>query len=214
MILFQGRVPLVRAEWVDSAVLADDLTTYTFEDVTLGDAAGDRKIVVAVSSATTTRTVVSVTIGGVPASRITDTYVTDGSVDVLEFWQADVPTVATGDIVVEWSAGQARCGVGVWALYDAEAAASDVAIDNSSPWDQDVTVPAGGAVLAAVIGVTATGRGWDSPLSEDYDELIESTTYQSGAHYVSLAGETVSVIMTPSSGTPAHAMAAVVFGPQ
>lgn len=192
---------------------SDDLTTYTFSSAALGTAAANRKVVVAACSMVTARTVSSMTINGISASEISGTYAaTASTVNNISMWQADVPTGTTGDIVVTWSGAQNRCGIGVWAVYGAAATAHATATDTTSPWSQSVAVPAGGILIAAVSGVTATARSWDSPQVEDYDDFIEAD-YQSGAHYASAAGETVSVVMTPNSGTPQHAMAACSFGP-
>jgi hypothetical protein len=199
--------------FTDSAVNTTSQTTYTFTNHPIGTAAANRKIIVAAECANNARTVSTITVGGVSAALISGTRVSEPSTTQVELWQADVPTGTTGTIVVAWSGvSGTRGSIGVWAVYGAGSVEHAVAIDNSSPYNQDVVVPAGGIIVAACIGITATSFTWDSPMVESYDELIEHTTYHSGAHYASAAGETVTVVMTPST-VDAHAMAAVSFGP-
>lgn len=200
--------------FASSAVSTADLTTYTFSSASLGTAASNRKIVIAVSGAVhTTATVSTMTVGGVSASLITGTKVRwPTSLYGLEIWQADVPTGSTGDVVVTWSNAQNRTGIGVWAVYGAAAAAHATATDNSAPYSQAVVVPAGGVVIGAVWGGSPVSYTWTAPMTEKYDQEVESNQLQSGASYASTAGETVTVIVAPASAGE-NAMAAVSFGP-
>ena len=201
--------------FASSAISASDLTTYTFSAAALGTAASNRKIVVAASSAVSTTAIVStLTVNGVSATYITGSRVRHPDNErVIELWQADVPTGATGDVVVTFSSAENRCGIGVWAVYGAAAAAHATATDNSSPYSQNVVVPTGGVIIGAAYSLTATSNAWTAPMVENYDQdMTEGTQMQTGSCYKSAAGETVTVIVTPNS-VDQLAMTVVSFGP-
>jgi hypothetical protein len=200
--------------FASSVVSAADLTTYTFSAAALGTAATNRKIVVAICGAVSTTAIVStLTVNGVTATFITGSRVRSPDNErPIELWQADVPTGATGDVVVTWSSAQNRCGIGVWAVYGAAAAPHATATDNSSPYSQNVVVPTGGVIIGASYGLTATSHAWTAPMVENYDQTVESTQMQSGSCYKSEAGETVTVIVTPNV-VDQLVMTAVSFGP-
>lgn len=207
--------PVATISFASSAISAADLTTYTFSAAALGTAASNRKIVVAASAAVSTTAIVStLTVNGVTATFITSSRVrTPNNERLVELWQADVPTGATGDVVVTWSTAENRCGIGVWAVYGAAAAAYATATDNSSPYSQNVVVPAGGVIIGAAYTEGAASNAWTSPMVQNYDQdITEGTQRQTGACYKSEAGETVTVIVTPSTVSEA-AMTVVSFGP-
>ena len=89
---------------------------FTFSSHGLGTAASDRKIILGITALHgSTRTLSSVTIGGVTA---TITVQANGSsADHQSIVIADVPTGATGDIVVTFSASTTVCGIVGVAVY-------------------------------------------------------------------------------------------------
>jgi hypothetical protein len=152
---FAARAP-ASVVFTDSAVNTTSQTTYTFTNHPIGTAAANRKIIVAAECANNARTVSTITVGGVSAALISGTRVSEPSTTQVELWQADVPTGTTGTIVVAWSGvSGTRGSIGVWAVYGAGSVEHAVAIDNSSPYNQDVAVPAGGIIVAACIGISA-----------------------------------------------------------
>lgn len=185
---------------VDNTGSTSDLTTYTFSTRVLGTAASNRRIVVGVATRNTGVTVSSMTIGGVAAAIVSDgvtsAAIISGTQNRTEMWSAAVPTGATGDIVVTFSAGTFRALIGVWALYGAAAATASTVVlptANSDPSTSSVTVPAKGALVGYTAGnpsgsATVT---WSAGATERFDEVFEIT--HSGADLNSTAGGATTV---------------------
>src|SRR3989304_2575129 len=89
----------------------ENTDVYTFADADLGAAASDRQIIVGISWPA--QDVVSVTIGGVTATLVTDVYSGISAVRNA-FYKANVPTGTTGDIVVTLNGATARMGICWW----------------------------------------------------------------------------------------------------
>jgi hypothetical protein len=109
---------------------ASNLTTYTFSNSDIGDPSPDRYIVVYGSAYTgsggTTRSVSSVTIGGVTANLD----YSSGAVALPTFFaKALVPTGTTGNVVVTFSAGVVNCAIAVYAVYGLK---STTAVDSDA----------------------------------------------------------------------------------
>jgi hypothetical protein len=92
-------------------------TTYTFTAVSLGATGGNRQIIVGISSSVgnSGRTVSSVTVAGVSATSLVSR--TAGGINsrLSAIFIANVPTGATGNIVVTFSGSMGRCGITVYA---------------------------------------------------------------------------------------------------
>ena len=100
-------------------VSAANSTAYTFSSCDLGTAASNRSIVVGVGggqSSSGNRTVSSVTINGVTATKATEQLSFSG--DNTSIFFAAVPSGSTGDIVVTFSSSMVRAGIGVWSVTD------------------------------------------------------------------------------------------------
>jgi hypothetical protein len=164
-----------------SAVNTANATTHTFSGVSIGTAASNRKIVVASqhSSGTVPVSVSSMTVGGISATFVVNQASADGEAYV-EIWQANVPTGTTATIVVNYSGTVSRGGVGVWAVYGAAAAATDTGVSTANPLTDTLNIPAGGVAIGAASGSAGTSTAWTN-LTENYDENVEASTYQSGA---------------------------------
>lgn len=158
--------------FTDNAVSSANLTTFTFSSRSLGAAAANRKIVVGVGGAVDTRTVSSLTIGGVSASLVVQAAATE----TAEMWQANVPSGTTGDIVVKWSGAQVGgCGIGVWAVYGAAAAASNTYTDtNSDPATASIDISANGVAIAYAFQRNGTAGFTCAGLTERFDEAVEA----------------------------------------
>ena len=157
-----------------------DLTEYTFSGVAFSTAAADRRVVVGVSGSTGTASVASMTIGGVSAALLKAQAAGDLT---AELWQAAVPTGATGDIVVTWSAGQLRTGIGVWAAYGASATPHDTCNDLGDDPSDTVNVIAHGAVIAYAANDNGGGQ-------VVFDAAFEGVVQHSGASDEFAAAET------------------------
>jgi hypothetical protein len=188
-------------------------TTYTWSSQSLGTAASDRYIVVALNSRMSGGpTSTSVTVGGVSAILVAEQWFL-GCYSSL--WIAAVPTGATGDIVATFGAGQVRAFYGAWRLDDlASATASDTDASTAHPHAGTLDIPVDGVGIASVIATDAATMTW-SGLTGDASGGGEATsyafahqTYPSGS-----AGQAISATWTTGSkGSPSAVFAAFEFG--
>lgn len=180
-----------------------DRTTYTFSGLAIGAAATNRKIVVGAFTGGSNRTIVSVKVAGASASAVVTV---DTSSDIQALYQIDVPTGTTADIEIVFSAIASRCGVGVWALYNAKAAANDTDTGTgTSSVAGTISVPAGGVAIGYIgcVGdpnAVISGDG----LTKDFDQAIEATGQVthgggSGAYAVANASLTINGTTTGAS---------------
>lgn len=154
-----------------------DRTVYTFAAVDIGAADADRLVVVGTGLLDNNgaNIVSGVTVGGVTATMVVENH--HGTKDTY-FWQANVPTGTTADIIVTASPDANGMGIGVAVLYDVNHTAYDSVANTTGT--ATVNAKAGGIVLG--YGVTSTGE-WTG-LAEDFDQLvgIDGGQYHSGAH--------------------------------
>lgn len=174
-------------------------TSFTFSGKDIGTAASNRKVVVAVAY-NSAPAISSMTIGGVSATVV-------GTSTKCEIWQANVPTGTTGDVVITFSGTNQRVGIGVWAVYAAASAASQVSTSTANP--PSVTshvIPTNGCCIAvAAIQDDSNTYTW-SNLTEDYDAVISGgNDTHSGASTFSGYG-TYTITATVSSGGNARGM--------
>lgn len=151
-----------------------DLTTYTFTAAAIGTASPNRAVViVAATVGAALRTISTVTIGGVSASLVKQQ--TQGFSDT-EMWIAAVPTGTTGDIVVTYSAGTLRCGVGVWAVYNLQSmTALTTSGSTASPNSLNLNTTANSIVIAGC-GTTSGGTSFSwAGVTERYDADFDIT---------------------------------------
>jgi hypothetical protein len=90
-----------------------DLTTYTFSNVNFGVPSPNREIFVQVIATTsTTRTISSVTIGGVTSTRTINTPSSASSSQTVGF--ATIPSGTSGNVVITLSGGATACWISVY----------------------------------------------------------------------------------------------------
>lgn len=176
-----------------------DLTTYTFSSQNLGTAASDRYIIVAAScrKADPAATLSSATIGGVSATIIHQS--TRGG-NTVALFAAAVPTGTTGDIVVTWSTGVLRCGIGAYRVTGSDATTyhdRDVGTEVNNPI-ATIDVPAGGFAIAAGYNAGNTTATW-SGVTEDYDTTVESNNYTGASDTFGSAQTDLAITFTPSA---------------
>ncbi len=163
-VIAAGGVALYR----DTDLQSASLTTYTFTGKAIGPAAGDRYVFVGTFQGFATKTVSSMTIGGISASLVVSKSAASGT---AELWMANVPTGTTATIVVTWSGGvDIACGIGVW---------SATGLSSTTPVDTDTGVISSGTplVLTSTAGGFALSCGvhpqtsdlFYSGVTEDYD---------------------------------------------
>lgn len=141
-----------------------DLTTYTFAAQPIGDAAADRRVHVGVGGSQSIRTISSVTIGGVTATQ--NIQHSGDQASTAAIYTANVPTGTTADVVVVWSGGQQRCGIGIWSstgLTSDAAIDADTGINGTGDFhtdlDIDVSTRDGGYIIVYGVHHNTTPSG-------------------------------------------------------
>jgi hypothetical protein len=191
-----------------------DLTTYTFSSVSLGAAAADRIIAVGVTgtaAAGANRTVSSVTIGGVSATK--RAAAGEAANSPASIWAAVVPTGTTGDIAVTWDNAMVRCAGEVWRMTGAvETPLDSDALATGDPMNLAVDVAAGGAVLGFACNQSGSGPGgygWTG-LTGDHDATVETNTEYSGASQSIASGQSGYAVVADPGAAVGDVRAAVV----
>lgn len=183
-----------------------DATTYSggsWNSIAIGDADPNRYVLVGIYGSSGTRTVSSVTIGGVSATLVSDgtnSARIQHSAGTSEFWIAAVPTGTTANISITWSGSQNRCGAGVWTMVRPKSTtAVDVDSSNSaSPASVTLTTTNPGVVFA-IGGNNSTGSYSWTNVTERYDSVFENAN--SGAD-AATTGSSLAVTAT-FTGSPA-----------
>lgn len=155
-------------------------TNCSFASTSFGAEAADRVIAVGIGGGAQTRTVSSVTIGGISATFVVRGA---GANETSELWYASVPTGTTGTVVVNWSGAQDGCGIVVARITGASAAPSASGSDNDSdPATVSLTIPAGGVAFGYISQRHNSGAYTWTNLTEEVDEAyLAGTFFHSGA---------------------------------
>jgi len=171
-----GSVGFKEITYITTASDATDLTTYTFSTQSIGDANSSRKVIVGVHGSINFQTVSTVTVGGISATILVQE-ATLGIVAAIAI--AEVPTGTTADVVVTFTGAMDRCAIGIWrAVGSISMTPIDTGSSTADPGTDTLTSVIGGyCVCVGTGGDTAT---WTNA-TENYDALIESTTYKNGA---------------------------------
>jgi len=195
----------ITATFRASAVDAADLTTYTFSSQPIGTASGTRRVVVSIGT-NSTRTISSVTIGGVSAT-VNATNTLSGTAHVA-LASAVVPTGTTADVVVTLDAAGLGMGIGVWTLTSG-AATGQTASGNGDPTNLTVTTTAGDIVIAYAFtsGITTALFVWSVATERFEEDVYSTTTTHSGADAVAV-GSSTAVSVDPSGTTTVGVAAA------
>lgn len=182
-----------------------NITTYTFTSVSIGTAATNRIVMVAVtsSSGTPARTITSATIAGVSATVLD---VNTSFTNRTAFIYANIPTGTTATIVVTFSGAMTRCAVGSYSLYNLK---STNYIDSgtgsfSGTASATVSVPADGIVIAGIVQISNSNPFTWTNVDENYDIPLDAGTAEiSGASRQVTTGNnsyTVTATATGSGG--------------
>lgn len=207
-VILDTAAAVVTRTFAAATASTSDLTTYTFSAHALGTAAANRKTVVCVMArAGAAISVSSLTVDGVSATRAIRSAASGTS--QAEIWVADTPSNTTGDIVVTWSGGAARCAIAVYAMYGAGSSTpTATAVDVAVPMSQSLTIPVGGAAFGCMTSSDNITVTWTN-LTEDADATYESQVYTSASKESAL-GETSTIsVASPTDG----AFCAAAFGP-
>jgi len=184
----------------DHAIDITNASSYTFSGRSFGTASADRKIIVGAVVRNGSPTFSSVTIGGVTATSVIQAV--GGTNHRVGLFIADVPTGATGDVVVVPGAAVVRCGIGIWAMTGAASStASDTDSSTADPISVTLTIPANGAAIGYCAYLQPGGSfGWTN-LIESFDEFIENISYHSGACADFTAGGNTVLTADQDAGT-------------
>lgn len=205
-----GRVPR-SVSFTANAIQDAVLTTYTFATQAIGTAFVGRRVVVGVGAINSaSRTISSVTIGGIAATQIAFAEGSGSGVFVpsgLYIAQVDIGTTAS--VVVTYSGSANRCGIGVFALSNmTTSTASDSGTSTANPETKTLAVPPGGLAIGYATVYQSGGTptfGW-SGATERFDQILEASA-SSGSHSGACdnlpSGGSVVVTATPTGFTAA-----------
>lgn len=195
----------VAASFIGSDVSDADQTSYTFAGKSLGTASSDRLIVVAVSYRHSTTSISSITVAGQSCTidAGANIFVAPSGIAI---GIAEVPTGATGDIVVTFASTAASCGVGWWAVTNVQSLTPvDTVESNASGTSLSLTglatSPGGAAFFAGMDEGNTLTFTW-SVATERYDEVVDAGLghTHTGASMLT-DGSTINETLTPSSST-------------
>jgi hypothetical protein len=192
-------------------------SVYTFSGVGFGTSQANRKIVISVMFSTGDGGVVSsMTVGG--GGNAASFVVGQGSTGATgrrsEIWYYDLGTGSDdGNVTVTISASPVRCGIGVYAVYGAEASAHDTGVSVADPLIETIDIPTGGVCIGAARDASSSTFTWTN-LTEDFDQTMESSTTQTGASDAfSTEQSGLSITCNPSNAASEHAMVLASWGP-
>lgn len=203
--------------FTDNSVSGTNGTVFTFSSQSLGTATTDRQILVTLwgrDDGAGSPALTSVTVGGVTAT-VDITYLSGSNRNRAAVVRAAVPTGTTGDVVVTFDTTVERCGIGVYAMYDAATSVTDTGFSEASTMTDTLNIPANGVA----VGIAAIGGGgrtytWTN-LSEDFDEAVEGDETYTGAHDAFETEQTALAITCTPSGVDASGRSFVIasYGP-
>lgn len=214
------------SDLVNVAERAGDFGTSTYEDMSIGDEADDRLVVVFAGSTNSTgfvlpRTLTGLTIGGVAADihgeiQTTGLGTSSGTIAVASL---AVAAGITADIVATWSIGSPQHWIATFAIYG---------LSSTSPHDlQGVTeegadptltinVPTDGALLAVYAGVGGTPAGvtWTGALERSDQSLagIIGAVRVSTASTTGLVAQSGRTVAATSTVGGNETILAITFG--
>lgn len=205
----------ITPEGADTVATSTD-NPITFSAFDIGTESSDRIVALAINwraQTGTTRTLSTVTIGGVSASLAHQQQVGAAEpVQRTEIWEAEVPTGTTADVVMTFNdTTSTNLGLSAFAITGAGSPASD---DNGNTSNSaasisaDYTIPVdGGAVFGGVNGDQAGGATWTNA-TEHQD--ANATTFRSGSAFRTTAGAVTVTYAGASAGEP-HAISGAVW---
>lgn len=184
---------------------SSNATVYTFASQSLGDAAENRYIIVAIKtrdSGNSAKTINSVTIGGIPATIVVQRQNNAANSSIAGIAIALVPTGTTGDIVITFSEEMLRCGIGVYRAIDINPTPIDIGSSVASNPTYSIDIPAGGFAIGAVANSNSNDSSavW-SGITEKYDSIVESVMLSSGASDEFVSAQTDLALTATISGT-------------
>jgi len=206
----------VSIEYLGFASDATALTTYTFSSKNFGtNPSANRVIVVAVAcESAAARTISSLTIGGVSATQIQFSSITNGSVGL---YYANIPSASSGDIVVTWSGSALSCGIHWYEISNiASSTPSTSYVDTAAALSVSVTASADAAIVACAKNFSGSADTftWGGTLGivEDGDNRFGgSITFSSASLFTSGSVSALTVTATPGLADSGECLHVAVF---
>lgn len=193
-----------------------DLSSYSFASTAIGTASTDRIVVVGITvsaaSSGATRSVSSVTIGGISATQLS--HVVGATWMTAAIYAAAVPTGTTATIAITMSGTCGRCACAVWAMTGGSITPFDTATDTNASADPNasIDVPANGGAVAAAGSATSTTTTWTG-LTERVDTALEGFSTHTVASDVFASAQTGLSVTANFAGAADNSMAMASFSP-
>ena len=185
--------------FTDSAVDDTTGTTFTFSSVDIGTAASDRKVVVAVGGQVSGSTQTSVTVGG---ESCTLAAVHSASAVSVAFWEIDLATGTSADIVVVFGQSNNCAGIGVWALTGDMVVYDTIKDSRAGNPTGEITCPAGSVIMGyELINVSPNRTFTWAGLTENFDAVQQTNQamHTGASGDFSEAQDDLTITVTPSS---------------
>jgi hypothetical protein len=202
---------VVIAQTANPAAGAGTGTTITYSGVSIGTAAHDRVVVVAVGTELTAGAISSATLDGVAMNASTNG--AQGAVGARIFW-LHKPTGTTADVAITFAASQTADTKKI-AVYSATGA-QGTAASSSGVGDTDadpissgaITIPTDGGCIAVCAMASAAARTW-AGITEDIDTGVGGFQFTTGT---SVTAGTPTITVSGSNNEDG-ALAWVIFNP-
>lgn len=166
--------------YLQTATSGTDGSSFTFASQNLGTADNNRYIVVGVigrSQDGTDKSLSSITVGGSTATIATSAW---NSGNIAGIAVVKVPTGATGDVVVTFSATMGSCAIALWSeLNLSSLTASDTGTDTTDPLSTNITMTNGFIVAIAKTDNAGDSATWTN-VDENFDAADADTNRMSG----------------------------------
>ncbi|HET7741055.1 MAG TPA: hypothetical protein VFL67_10440 [Mycobacterium sp.] len=188
----------ITATFQQATVDPSNLSSYTFASQAIGTASATRRVVVALTTASSL-TVSSATIGGISATI--DATTTLSGTARLAIISAVVPTGTTASVVVNLSGSAAYMGIGLWTL-DNGSPSGGTAADTVTPITLTTTTVSGGVVIAVThnTGVSVSAFTWTNATGRWTLDTESGTETFSGADGPA-TGTSTAVSVAATGGT-------------
>lgn len=186
--------------FLNSANQSTGGSSYTFSSSSFGTASSTRRIIVSIAGANNSRTISSVTIGGVSADIVLQ-YSASGDNNTVGIAIALVPTGTSGSIVVNWSGTQDTTIIGWWAATGLESNTAYATSTNtipSSPATMDINGLENGFYIGVAGTSSSTGTNTWGNATERYDIAIDRAS--TGADAVTTSGLNSYTLTTSYTG--------------
>ena len=180
----------------------------------IGTAANNRRIIVAVGGSSTAATINSVTVDGAATSLV------GTRLDTLNRCSIYVTTAAftsgtSATIAVDWtSTGQNRTGIGVWAMYGGEAGTGTFNSTINADPTQSITTPVRGSAICYYMCLGGSGNPvLTGAFTQNFTGNVEGSAYHVGGTLNDSAGGGDSATVTTPGTDSDASLVMAAWGP-